>query len=293
MKLFTLSHFRKELMMHAGNQFPEKYAAEKKSLSPKCKLFVQKQWNSSAWTEIPTTEMFVRLIKDQMMTKSRVKNGILQIRFSFGQAKLGQEFAIYRGMHNYVCEDFGEGIKFYQSSKPLSPYVRRVGKVKRENCWNELAQITDLVSSLYSSSSSKLHYGFLNEHGNSFFRIISANLFIHKDNSVFLPSLNYPDNHPLDDNIITNNLLSVFVRSHQNDVPGAPIPETNKYPPTNETMMIVPPTFREWKVGQQQQQFSIFSSHPITPAHGASNGSVELHYPPQHDELVGVTFKAS
>ena len=42
-KLFTLSHFRKELMMHAGNQFPEEYAVEKKCLGPKCKLFVQKQ----------------------------------------------------------------------------------------------------------------------------------------------------------------------------------------------------------------------------------------------------------
>lgn len=52
--LFTLSYFGKDLMVLVGDQFPEEYGTEKKSLDLKCKLFVQEQWNSSAWTEIPS-----------------------------------------------------------------------------------------------------------------------------------------------------------------------------------------------------------------------------------------------
>ena len=37
---FTLSLFRKDLMVLAGDQFPEEYAVTKKSLGPKCKLFM-------------------------------------------------------------------------------------------------------------------------------------------------------------------------------------------------------------------------------------------------------------
>ena len=149
-----------------------------------------------------------------METKSRVKNGIIEIRLSFGRAKAGQEYQLDRDLHDYVCSDFGEGVKFSQSGAPASPYIRKVGKVKRDDCWNKPAHITNFIDSLYVTPSSKLHYGFLKEHGNSFFRIISANLSVHKDNSVFLHSLNDPDNNPLDESIITKDLLSVFIRSH-------------------------------------------------------------------------------
>ena len=35
-----------------------------------------------------------------------------------------------------------------------------------------------------------------------------------------------------------------------NDIVGMSIPETKKFPPTNETMIIMTPTFREWKATQ-------------------------------------------
>ena len=55
---FTLSHFRKELMAVAADQFPEEYAVGRSSLGRKCKLFVQKKYNSLSWVEVNTTEMF-------------------------------------------------------------------------------------------------------------------------------------------------------------------------------------------------------------------------------------------
>ena len=120
-----------------------------------------------------------------MATKGRAKNEILQMRLSFGRARAGQEFQMERDMHNYVCKYFGECIIFSQSGEPASLYIRKVGKLRRDECWNKPARIIELVSSLYSITSSKLYYGFLKEHGNSFYRIISTNLSAKKNNSVF------------------------------------------------------------------------------------------------------------
>ena len=69
-----------------------------------------------------------------MDTKARVKNGLLKMRFSFGQEKPGQEFKTDRDVHDYVCKDFGDGIKFSQNEVPASPLIRKVGQAKRDEC---------------------------------------------------------------------------------------------------------------------------------------------------------------
>ena len=71
------------------------------------------------------------------------------------------------------------------------------------------------------------------------------------------------------------------------------MPEIGKCPPTNESMMVVPPTFREWKSTQQQQQFSIFGNHHVTPAVGVPHSNTAVLPIAKLDELIGVTFKAS
>ena len=83
---FTLSLFRKDSMVLTGDQFPEEYGLDKKSLDPKCKIFIQKQWDSSSWTEIPPTEMFLWTLREQIPTKGRMKNRILKMRFSLGRS---------------------------------------------------------------------------------------------------------------------------------------------------------------------------------------------------------------
>ena len=120
-----------------------------------------------------------------------------------------------------------------------------MGKVKRDSNWKNPARITEIIAILYSTPLSKLHYGFLQEHGNSFFRIISANLSTNLNNYPFLTVLNKPDNHPISDQIVTRDLLTLFICSHQNNFPGDVIPETMKYLPTNETTMITAPSLCE------------------------------------------------
>ena len=56
----------------------------------------------------------------------------------------------------------------------------------------------------------------------------------------------------LDNGTIDKHLLHVYARSHKNDVVGGCMPETNKYPPTNETMMVVPPTLKDWRKTQHE-----------------------------------------
>ena len=66
---FTLSLLMEELMVLAGNHFPVEYELDKKSLGKKCRLCAQNQWNTSSWTEIPSTEMLLWSLWDQMKTK--------------------------------------------------------------------------------------------------------------------------------------------------------------------------------------------------------------------------------
>lgn len=70
------------------------------------------------------------------------------------------------------------------------------------------------------------------------------------------------------------------------------MPQTGKFPPTNELMMAVPSTLKDWNA-TQQHQFSIFNSathHLITPT-GSALPSVATLPTVLHDELVGLTFK--
>ena len=292
---FTLSSFRKDLMELAVDKFPEEYALNKKSLGRKCKLFVQKQWNSSSWTEVATTEMFLRTVREQMMTKARLKNKSVQIRFSFGRAKAGLEFKDDQEFDGYTCKDFGDGLQFSQNEDPVSPFVRQVGSVKRDACWNKPARISELIVSLYKNNACKLYHGFLKEHGNSFFRIISADLSIRKDASFFLPSLNDPTNHTFTDELIDTHLLATFIRSHQNDIVGGPMPETGKYPPTNEAMMVTSPTLREWKVTQRHPP----AQHQVTPSYPhppyvtiQSSSSLSNNREGSDSDITAITFKA-
>ena len=69
---FTLSKFRNHLMELALEKFPEEYDIKTKSLGTKCKLFFQKQWNNSSWSEIATTVDLHRNLKNQMTIKGRI-----------------------------------------------------------------------------------------------------------------------------------------------------------------------------------------------------------------------------
>ena len=241
----TLLHFRKEIMAVASDQLAEEYAVSRNSLGRKCKLYVQKQYNSSSWAEVNSTEMFHQSVLDQMGNKVRLQNDAVLMSFSFGRSKAGNEFKDERELHDHTCEKFGDGILFSQSETPNSPYVRQMGSLKRDECWNKPARISKLVLLMYKDSTSKLYHGFTQEHVNSFFRIVLADLSIRKDASIYLPTLNDTTDHPITKEIIDGNLLAVFSRSHQNDRPGCMMSCTRKFPSTHESMMVVPPTFKE------------------------------------------------
>ena len=87
MSIFTLSRFRKDVMVATLEQFPEEYSVESKSLGTRCKLFYQSQWNSLCWTEAHDIETMLCLLKETIAMKSRVNNGVLVIQLVFGRAK--------------------------------------------------------------------------------------------------------------------------------------------------------------------------------------------------------------
>ena len=85
-----------------------------------------------------------------------------------------------------------------------------------------------------------------------------ANLLSFKDASPFVSCLSDEITTPPED-IIEHKLLTVFNNYHSTDVYGV-LPQLNKFPPTNETMCRVPPTYNEWR------KIST-SSSLITPCH--------------------------
>ena len=93
-------------MCIARDDFSEEYIVAKKSLRRKVKLFVQMQWNSLAWTELQSTMVFLRTLREQMTSKSIVKNGVVLLRLSFGRARAGTKFMREREMEDYVCLNF-------------------------------------------------------------------------------------------------------------------------------------------------------------------------------------------
>ena len=244
--LFTLSKFRKEMMIIAVEQFSEEYGIRKKAVGTKCKLYLQKQWNNSSWTEIASTEELIYNLKDQMEIKSRVRNGVLKMKMSFGKAKSGMSFDTQDELDEYATFG-GEALHFSQSdSPPSSPFSRKVGMIMRADHTSNTVQLTELVTRMYQTESCKLYHGFLQEHIASFIRIIVSEMSVRKDESVFRKAneLNsIPSNEDLD-----LRLLNIYAQRHFNDTKdGKLLPQTYCFPPTNPDMMIAPPTYKEWK----------------------------------------------
>ena len=295
--LFTFSKFRADMMKLSVEKFPEEYAPKTEAIGPRCKLYIQKQWNNRSWSEISTTDEFITMLKDQMDTKGRVsRNNVLTLRMSFGRAKLGKSFSTFDEFDDYVNPFHGEGLTFSQNEEPASsPLTRRVGKIMRKDIHCNSTKITELITRLYQSDSSKLHYGFLHEHVESFQRIIAGNIAVRRDDSVFMMAIE-ESSIPTHEEI-NQELLSVFFQRHQNSTVGGMVPEINKFPPTNEETLIVPPFLRDWKKSNNIYQMNNqVASHfginqnrlPPSLIHHASARAVEEANP----SIIGLTFKS-
>ena len=148
-----------------------------------------------------------------------------------------------------------------------------------------------MITSLYTTESCKLYYGFLHDHVETFSRIIAANIASRKDDSVFLKAMNkgsIPSDIELD-----QFLISVFTTRFKNDIPDKCLPIKNKYPPTNEDILVTPPPHHEWKeknnslhVNRFANRFGIHQNNlpPSALAYGVAN-------PPQSDAVIALTFK--
>ena len=73
-------------MRHAVENYASEYAISKKVIGEHSRLYVQKSWSQSAWTELPDTESFVRMLMDQMSNSKRVNpRKELCVKLSFGR----------------------------------------------------------------------------------------------------------------------------------------------------------------------------------------------------------------
>ena len=284
------------MMQMAIAKFPEEYAIKKKAIGPNCKLFFLKSWNSSAWSDLTTTECFIRTLKSQMNSKGRVDGKTLTLKLSFGKAKNGDAFSSEGEVNEYIDETDGQGIIFSSSKDQTSPFERRVGNLLREENHNNPIHITELISRMYKDESSKLYYGFLNEHINSFKRIIAAHNSVHKCDSIFVKAIaekNIPSNEEIE-----KHLINVFHLRHSKDIPGGYHPEKDKFPPTNANVVIAPPYRRDWIKNTNSCEYlaandSVAARYGLAPGHMPR--SIFGVYPSQQNnaipKLIGITFK--
>ena len=241
---FSLSRFRGELMKIAVEQFPEEYGPNKKALGAQVKLFIQKQWNVSSWTEVNTTYNLISNLMEMMEMSSRVRNGVLKVRFAFGKAKANKHFEDLESIDEYTDGIDGDGLEFSQTEQPASPFIRKSTEIMRHDSQITDTQVSQLIARIYKAEERKLYFGFFKQHVETFHRIITSNFAVHREESIF--------RNVIKSNIISTNdkldthLLSVYFSNNKNDVPGL-LPELNKYPPTNPDMLVAPPDVKEWK----------------------------------------------
>ena len=197
--------------------------------------------------ELAETESLIRLLTDQMSKSKRVTaTGELVLRISFGKSKRGFEFEDEEEFEDYVGSVRGDAVTFSQDGEGHSPFESKFGVVLREDSWKKPGKVAELIQFMYTDDTCKLFYGFTHEHGNSFYRIIMANLSSYKDASPFIQYLSDNiDSSPTKD-IIDNKLLTIYNSYHQSDSFGV-LPQLNKFPPTNESMCRVPPRYNDWK----------------------------------------------
>ena len=171
---FTLSKFRSDLMSLAISNLPSEYGIKTKSLGKRCKLYFQKQWNSSAWCKLSTTDDLHQNLKDQMSKKGRVSDKILQLKVSFGKAKKGENFASQKEFDDYILKPVrnstnGDGssdgssdgsdelmpqaLLFSQEEIPSSPYKKKAGNIARQDSRSNTTRIMDMITSLYTTES--------------------------------------------------------------------------------------------------------------------------------------------
>ena len=95
----------------------------------------------------------------------------------------------------------------------------------------------------------------------------------------------------LDDDIIDKHLIHVYFNSHRNDMPDNLLPETDKYPPLNESMMAVPPKKKDWLVEREKEQQMFASNSPNFQPHSSSQQITPQTIQRNANELIGITFR--
>ena len=160
----------------------------------------------------------------------------------------------------------GDALTFSQmKEQPSSPLIRKIGALVRKDTWNRPDKMLELVNVWCKDESCELHFGLLQEHANSVLRIISAMMPVKKDASVFHSAVEDFKNSMLINETIDEHLLQAHVRCNKSDVPGRCLPETNKHPPTNETMMVVPPLLRDWGKKHKMSLVTLFLFPVVDP----------------------------
>ena len=164
------------------------------------------------------------------------------MKVAFGKAKVNQHFETDADLDVYAD---GAGLTFSRrKAEPTSPFERKIAPIMRDKSQAKSTEVSQLVVRLYKNESSKLYFGFTQQHAETIQRIVASDKNIHREKSVFRKAID-SNSIPSNDDIDTY-LMNIYLGGHKNDVPGH-LPERNFYPPTNKDVIIAPPNLSDWK----------------------------------------------
>ena len=165
----------------------------------------------------------------------------------------------------------GAGLTFSRrKAEPTSPFERKIAPIMRDESQAKSTEVSQLVVRLYKTESSKLHFGFTQQHAETIQRIVASDMNIHREKSVFRIAID-SNSIPSNDDIDTY-LMNIYLGGHKNDVPGH-LPEQNLYPPTNKDIIIAPPNLSDWKKRNDSNVFLNAASNPFGFCPGQFPGS--------------------
>ena len=164
---FTLSLFRKEIMVAALQQFSSCYSGDVLSGS---KLFFNHSFSRHSWQEYKNTNELHEFIMMQYKNKDRICGNSLIICVSLG---FSSKDTMSDNLNPYL--DGKDIMQFSQEGHvALFPEPKINQTEIRKKSYQKHLQVDSLLQRMYNTDTSVLHHGFLHEHKLTFYAKFSS-----------------------------------------------------------------------------------------------------------------------
>ena len=238
--IFTLSTFRKAVMIAALNGFCNSY---KSKISAASKIYSNIVFNQKIWTELKSTEELHQLIVKEHRNKNRITDKSLRLRVSLGTST---KEAFRDSLDEYFQSE--DVLAFSQNQElALSPEPKMSVSSLRRNMYNRNKQLEQLMERMFYHKESPIYHGFLCEHKSSFTVLLGIVIQsgTKNGNEAFFDSLE-SNSKVLNKDECDKFMIKPYLNNGNFSGTQGLHPEKDKFPPKNRNEKF-PQSYRDWK----------------------------------------------